>query len=457
VVNDQAVPLAQLADLMERMRRDPRFQQYEQLGGDISQKLLEQQAMSQLVEMEVLRQEADKQHLWTTDAEVRDVIMEVPQFNEEGRFKPELYRNYLTNVRKNPAEFEDEIRRERSLRRSVELFRSALQPIPLESDRQKELGAMKAEVEFVRIPADSLIIPEGVPQADGQAFLAKPENEAKVKAAYEARKQEFSTDESVRARHILVRAEEGNADSQKKALDKIKTIQDKLKTEDFAKVAAQYSDDPGSKNKGGDLGFFTKDKMVEEFSKVAFSLAPGKVSEPVKTQFGYHLIKIEDKKPASTRKYEEAREELASQEIAKDRSRKAVEELETEMRKGDTSGVAKFVESNKLKWEASGPFSIETEQIPKMGAGDEAIRTAFSLSPQKPMADRLVRQGPVAYLMRYKAVAPSKEDAKNAQSALLTEMTANRRSEDALRLWIESLKKKAQISYSAKGAQSEFD
>lgn len=447
MVNDRTVPLAQLAELMERMRRDPRFQQYEQLGGDISQKILEQQAMSQLIEMELVRQETDKQRLWTTDAEVRDYIMAIPQFNEGGVFRSDLYRNYLQAVRKNPAEFEDEIRRERSLRRSVELFRAALQPLPLETERQKALGEMKAEVEFVRIPAESLIIPESIPQADVQAYVSKPENEAKLKAAYEARKQEFSTDETVRARHILVSTQ---GSDEKKALEKIKMVADKAKTEDFAKLAGQYSDDPGSKNKGGDLGSFTKDKMVEEFSEVAFELPIGQVSEPVKTQYGYHLIKVESKKPASTRTYEEVRNELASQEIARERSRSAVEELESAMRQGDAGAVAKFIDANKLKWEASGSFSIETDSIPKMGAGDEAIRTAFTLSPQKPVADRLVRQGPVAFIMRHKPVSTAKTEAKDPQAGLLAEFTASRRSEDALRLWLESLKKSARISYNAR-------
>ncbi|MEK7358218.1 MAG: peptidylprolyl isomerase, partial [Bdellovibrionota bacterium] len=310
------------------------------------------------------------------------------------------------------------------------------------------LGAMKAEVDFVRIPSDSLVIPESIPQADVKAYIAKPENEAKLKAAYEARKEEFSTAETVRARHILVKAEEGDAAAEKKALEKIKTIVEKAKTEDFAKLASQFSDDPGSKAKGGDLGFFPKGKMVEEFDDAAFTQALGEVGDPVKSQFGYHIIKVEDKKPASSRSYEEARDDLASQELARERSQAAVEALEGALRQGDTGVVSKFVEANKLKWEESGAFSIESETIPKMNAGDDAIRAAFSLTPAKPLADRLVRQGPVAFVMRHKPVQAVKPDpSKDANSALLSDFMANRRSEDALRLWMDSLKKTARISY----------
>jgi parvulin-like peptidyl-prolyl isomerase len=70
--------------------------------------------------------------------------------------------------------------------------------------------------------------------------------------------------------------------------------------EDFAELAKKYSDDPGSKNKGGDLGFFTKGRMVPEFESAAFSLKPGELSDPVKTDFGYHLIEVQEKKAGSS-------------------------------------------------------------------------------------------------------------------------------------------------------------
>ena len=91
----------------------------------------------------------------------------------------------------------------------------------------------------------------------------------------------------VHARHILVPSE----DEAKAALARVKG------GEDFAKVADELSKDTGSK--GGDLGFFTKDKMVAEFADAAFKVAPGSISDPVKTQFGWHIIKVEEKRPVA--------------------------------------------------------------------------------------------------------------------------------------------------------------
>lgn len=108
--------------------------------------------------------------------------------------------------------------------------------------------------------------------------------------------------EWIKARHILIRFPDSEKDQAKKeeiAKQKIDEIAAKLKAgEDFAKLADEYSEDPGNvkdgKKQGGDLGWFTKGRMVQEFEKAAFALEPGKVSEPVKTFYGYHLIKVEE-------------------------------------------------------------------------------------------------------------------------------------------------------------------
>ena len=106
----------------------------------------------------------------------------------------------------------------------------------------------------------------------------------------------------VRARHILVETE----DEAKKALARGKG------REDFAKVAGEVSKDPGSKTDGGDLGFFTKDRMVAPFAEAAFKMEPNQISEPVKTQFGWHVIQVEEKRTNPVPTFEEMKEQVES-------------------------------------------------------------------------------------------------------------------------------------------------
>jgi peptidyl-prolyl cis-trans isomerase C len=131
---------------------------------------------------------------------------------------------------------------------------------------------------------------------------------------YEKHKPEFERPEEVHARHILV-AFPGNTDKDKKtAQDKAQGILERIKKgEDFAKLANESSDDPGSKENGGDLGFFPRNKMVPEFEEAAFALEPGVVSGLVETQYGYHIIKVDEKKKAEVRSFEEAKDNAATQ------------------------------------------------------------------------------------------------------------------------------------------------
>ena len=117
---------------------------------------------------------------------------------------------------------------------------------------------------------------------------------------YDETVKALTPEQEVRARHILVETE-----------DEAKAAHARVKGgEDFAKVAGELSKDPGSKGDGGDLGFFAKDRMVEPFAEAAFKLEPGQVSDPVKTQFGWHVIKVEEKRTKPLPTFEETKEQI---------------------------------------------------------------------------------------------------------------------------------------------------
>ncbi|MBA7471619.1 putative parvulin-type peptidyl-prolyl cis-trans isomerase [subsurface metagenome] len=126
-----------------------------------------------------------------------------------------------------------------------------------------------------RLMMDSLLASEGKAATTDDA----------MKKVYEEAAKQITSEVEVRARHILVETE-----------DEAKAVVEELKKgADFAELAKKKSKDPGASD-GGDLGFFTKDQMVPEFSAIAFTLEPGKISDPVKSQFGWHVIKVEEKR-----------------------------------------------------------------------------------------------------------------------------------------------------------------
>jgi peptidyl-prolyl cis-trans isomerase C len=124
---------------------------------------------------------------------------------------------------------------------------------------------------------------------------------------YEKNKEKYVEDEQVRARHILVKVAQGTAQGDEEKLKKRadNALKRAKKGEDFAKLAEEFSEDT-SKTNGGDLGFFPRGHMVAEFEEAAFTIKPGQISDLVRTQFGYHIIKVEERKPAKALSFEEA-------------------------------------------------------------------------------------------------------------------------------------------------------
>ena len=157
--------------------------------------------------------------------------------------------------------------------------------------------------------------------------------EKEIKAYYESRLNLFKQPEQVKASHILIKVDPKAKESEKEdALKKIRDIQKKqVKGDDFAKLAKEYSQGP-SNTKGGDLGYFKRGQMVPAFEEVAFKLKPGEVSDIVKTRFGYHLIKVVDKKPESTVPYEEIKDRLG-QYLKQEKVQKEIKQLVEKLRK----------------------------------------------------------------------------------------------------------------------------
>jgi peptidyl-prolyl cis-trans isomerase C len=136
-------------------------------------------------------------------------------------------------------------------------------------------------------------------------------SDEETKSFYDKNPQLFQQPEQVKASHILIKAEaDAPADKKAEARKKIEAVQQKVqKGEDFATLAKTYSEGP-SGPRGGDLGYFKRGQMVKPFEEAAFSLKPNETSEIVETRFGYHLIKVNDKKPAKKMTYAEVKDRL---------------------------------------------------------------------------------------------------------------------------------------------------
>jgi peptidyl-prolyl cis-trans isomerase C len=162
-----------------------------------------------------------------------------------------------------------------------------------EAEKLGETADFKRRLAYMR---DKLLIDELLLRETKKAITPEA-----VKALYDETAKGLQPEEEVRARHILVEKEE-----------EAKAVHQRVTkgNEDFAKVAAELSKDPGSGKEGGDLGYFTKERMVSEFAEAAFKLGKGDISAPVKSQFGWHVIKVEDRRTKPVPKLEDVRPQI---------------------------------------------------------------------------------------------------------------------------------------------------
>jgi peptidyl-prolyl cis-trans isomerase C len=189
-----------------------------------------------------------------------------------------------------------------------------------EAKKMGDTPEFKRKLAFNR---EKLLMEQLLQKAGKEALTDKAMHDVYDEAA-----KQMGQEQEVHARHVLIRAAAGDDKASKEAEDKIKAIIVRLKKgEDFAKVASETTEDPSGKANGGDLGYFSKEQMVPEFSDTAFKLDKGQISEPVKTQFGWHVIKVEDKRVKPVPPFDEVKPQIENYV-----QRKAQAELVTSLR-----------------------------------------------------------------------------------------------------------------------------
>jgi peptidyl-prolyl cis-trans isomerase D len=223
----------------------------------------------------------------------------------------------------------------------------------------------KRKIRFVLIDVDAI----------RKATVMSP---AEIEQSYNSSLELYTTPEQVRASHILLSTEgKDDATVRAQAEDVLKQAKSGV---DFAELAKKYSEDESNKDTGGDLDYFPRGRMVAEFDQTAFTLEPGQISDLVKTQFGYHIIKVVDKKPASTRTLDEVRAEITER-LTYERATQQAGDL-AQMLSGQVSkpeDLEKIAKDNTLTVQESGLFARD-EAISPLGPAPEAANKAFEMN-----------------------------------------------------------------------------
>ncbi|MDP2647355.1 MAG: SurA N-terminal domain-containing protein [Desulfobacterales bacterium] len=298
---------------------------------------VEKQTMDRLIDQKLLLQEAEKLNFRLTDTELVQAIQNIRAFQTDGRFDRRLYTYVLERARLTPETFEV-IQRDAMLIEKVKYFITENAKVS-DQEAGEWFNWMNAQVDIEYVVfepgkyKDLNPTPEELKayfDAHKESYKTEPKVKAKyllfesdsyrnqiqltpqeIKTYYETNRKEFQTPKTVQASHILLKT--GPGDSPEKVEQTKSRILEILKMaragQDFATLAKKYSEDP-SKDNGGNLGAFEKDQMVAPFSDQAFSMKAGEISEPVKTQFGWHIIKVEKVNAEINLSLEEATEKI---------------------------------------------------------------------------------------------------------------------------------------------------
>jgi peptidyl-prolyl cis-trans isomerase D len=365
---------------------------------------LDMMAANSLVQGAILSREAERLGLRVSDEEIVAVVKELPGFkDEQGQFRPDAIKGFIQYEYGTERRFLDTVRQQLLAQKVLRLISDTASVS--ETEARDALKRQKEEVEIAYVVLDASKPGADVTVTDAQvdAFLAK--NESRAKDFYDGHPERFNAPEKVRARHVLLRVPKDATEAQ---VAEVKQHADALRAriltgEDFAKIAAQASEDPGSKENGGDLGFFQRGQMVKPFEDVAFTLEPGAVSDVVKTDFGFHVIKLEEKKPAESRSFEDAKREIAKElvglDAVKEEARKRADALATKVRTGST--LEEAARADALTLERTAPLRRRPDGfIPGLGASPEVMSAAFSLTPEKPSSDRVFEVGDKVVLIQ---------------------------------------------------------
>ncbi|MGA9341486.1 MAG: SurA N-terminal domain-containing protein [Rhodanobacteraceae bacterium] len=310
---------------------------------------VKRQVLDQLVNEDVLLNANDKLGVAVPAASLRDEIAKVPAFQNDGSFDPDQYRTILASNGMTPRGYEDNVRHELAVRELPLAVASSTLVTNAEVDEYLRLKNQQRDFDYMKIEKPDLDT-KPVTDADIEAYYkghpkdfmtpervaiayidldasklasdTKPDD-ASLKERYDKEKNRFVSKEQRLASHILIKvAGKGSPDEQKAALAKAQDVAKQAQSgADFAELAKKYSDDLGSKNQGGDLGWLEKGTTDQAFEDALFALKKGQISDPVLSPEGYHVIDLRDIRPGKTRSFEEVKPELAREEAASDSER----------------------------------------------------------------------------------------------------------------------------------------
>lgn len=426
--------------------------------------------LNSLIDKRLLMLEADKKRLMTSDATLRDVIRAIPGLQDNGKFSMERYESALRSKGMSQPQFEARLRQDLTLQQLLGSVSETAFVSATQTDALLRLQLEERQFNEYRIAAEPFADKVKVDDAEVQKYYddnksqyevaerVKAEyvvlsldallsqvtvSDSEIKAWYEGHKDRYEVPEERRASHILI-ATKPDADKEKAKAHAEEVLAEVRKSpEKFAELAKKYSEDPGSAQKGGDLGFFARGVMVKPFEAEVFNQKEGDLSGLVQSDFGYHIIKLTGIKAAKLRPLEEVKAEIEGELKRQAASRKFAEAAEgfNNMVYEQSDSLQPAADQFKLKieksdWVPKNPDSKMASQIGPLANAkvlaalfsEDAIKNkrnteAVEIAPSTLLAAHVVEHSP-ATVKPFETVKAEIETLLKSQKQLATAKAA---------------------------------
>lgn len=385
-VGDQTITITEFQTEFSRYRAQLRNQLGENYNDlEVNRPERRREYLEQMIDQRLLAGYAQELGLTISPATLLEVIRGVPAFQINGQFDQEIYRQRLQASGQSVQRFEQELRRDLLLQElpaavSGSSFVSdsdvddwlriqqqerdvALMEIDSAPYRDPEAVSDDAIAEYYEANTSQFMRPEEITveyvELDTQAMTSTEAlEEDELRARYEAVKARFITAEERRAAHILITA--GNERSEAEAEALATDVRERLAAgEAFETLAEEVSEDPVSAVDGGDLGWLEPGIIDDAFDEVLFAMEPGTISDPVQSEFGWHVIRLDDVREPRGQTFEEARDEIA-EELRAERAEELYFELSerlVDLVYADPTGLEAIAEDLGLELQTAGPYS----------------------------------------------------------------------------------------------------
>jgi len=419
-----------------------------------------------MIERRMLLEMAQRNGLRVSDAELADRIQTMPAFQKNGQFAGSAeYAATLASYGYTVDQFERGMREDMSIEKLNQLVAASLVVPDSRLKDQFEAQSEKAKIEYVAIPPARLSTVQSPPPTDAElktffdankTLFREPERRklkyllveqsklreklkptpAEIQAYYDAHPDEFPAPERVHAAHILIKVDKAatpaqDAAAKKKAEDVFARAK---KGEDFASLARQYSEDPGSKAQGGDLPPFARGAMVGSFEQAAFSMQPGEIRGVVKSDYGYHVIKLLAKIPPGRQSLAEATPRIAatlSQDQVRSAEARKVAALEKALPRNPSDEDLRKLADDMVSFDAT-DWLTPTGMLPGLGYAPNVLKAAFAMKKGEVTRQAVQTPRGSAIVKVTDVKEPGIPDFADAKSKVAAEFTRRRTEEQQI-------------------------